>query len=335
MHLAPSVLTWLRCFEAAARHDSFTRAGEELNLTQGAVSQQIRQLEQWANVTLFNRNPGRLQLTSQGLALKGEVEPALRGIERALTELRRPTAPIHVNCSPSFALRWLMPRLSGFMRRHPEIDIELTAEYQKLDRVVFARRGMDVAIRCNPLRYPDLEAEELMEEYLLPVASPQLSESHSRLDCAENLDDIVFLHDAAAWPDAPEHAEWQVWTDMVHKRPVNPRRVVHFNLAHLAIAAALAGQGVAMARTALVLDDLVERRLVPLSNKFVRSPARYALLALDRKDHRVQAFAEWLHEECDRFDADRRFFLEKLQQPDQPAACNLRAMAFDRHEATL
>ena len=181
MNLAPSILTWLRCFEAAARHDSFTRAGEELNLSQGAVSQQIRQLEKWAGCTLFHRLPKRLQLTSQGMLLQGELEPALRRIEQAVSAMRTTAVPIHVNCSPSFALRWLMPRLGSFMKLHPEIDVRLTAEYHLLDRATFTRSGMHVAIRCDPLKYDDLKVEELMEEYLLPVGSPLFVQKHPRL----------------------------------------------------------------------------------------------------------------------------------------------------------
>lgn len=312
MNLAPSILTWLRCFEAAARHDSFTRAGQELNLSQGAVSQQIRQLEQWSGATLFHRLPRRLQLTPQGLQLKAEVEPALRRIEQAVAAMRTTAAPIHVNCSPSFALRWLMPRLGDFMRSHPEVDIRLTAEYHRLDRATFAHSGMHVAIRCDPLEYDDLDVHHLMDEYLLPVASPAVQERHPVLERAGDFEGVTLLHDVAAWAGAPEHTEWQYWLDEAGDRSVNPRRGLHFNLADLAIAAALAGEGVAMARLSLVMDDLAKGRLVPLSRKLVRSPARYALLAIDHMDRRIAAFSEWLQQECQRFDAGRQQVMEQL-----------------------
>lgn len=312
MNLAPSVLTWLRCFEAAARHDSFTRAGEELNLSQGAVSQQIRQLEQWSGCVLFHRLPRRLQLTSQGIRLKNEVEPALRRIEQAVGAMRTTSAPIHVNCSPSFALRWLMPRLGGFMRRHPEIDVRLTAEFHSLDRATFARSGMHVAIRYDPLQHTDLEARELMDDYLLPVASPAFSQDHPCLETANDFQGVTLLHDAQSWPDASEHSEWQAWLRVLKDDSIDPRRGLHFNLADLAIAAALAGNGVAIAGMALVMDDLEKGRLVPLSRKSVRSPARYVLLAMDKADRRVNAFSDWLREECESFESSRRRMLDNL-----------------------
>jgi LysR family transcriptional regulator, glycine cleavage system transcriptional activator len=312
MNLAPSILTWLRCFEAAARHDSFTRAGQELNLSQGAVSQQIRQLEQWSGAVLFHRLPRRLQLTSQGIQLKAEVEPALRRIEHAVSAMRTTAAPIHVNCSPSFALRWLMPRLGDFMRSHPEIDIRLTAEYHKLDRATFAHSGMHVAIRCDPLDYDDLDPQHLMDEYLLPVATPALRDRHPQLENAADFQGVTLLHDVAAWAGAPEYTEWQIWLEGLGDASINPRRGLHFNLADLAIAAALAGEGVAMARLSLVMDDLAKGRLVPLSRRLVRSPARYGLLAIDPKDRRISAFTEWLRGECTRFDTGRQEIVHQL-----------------------
>lgn len=317
MNLAPSILTWLRCFEAAARHDSFTRAGEELNLSQGAVSQQIRQLEQWSGCVLFHRLPRGLQLTSHGVQLQAEVGPALRRIEQAVKTMRTTAVPIHVNCSGSFALRWLMPRLGGFIRSHPEIDVRLTAEHHLLDRAAFARNGINVAIRYDPLAHADLDARELMGDYLLPVASPAYQRSHPRLEAPSDFDGVTLLHDAQSWPEASEYSEWQAWLDMLGVPGIDPRRGLRFNLADLAIAAALAGDGVAMAGMALVMDDLNKGRLVPMSLRAVRSPARYVLLTTDMADRRVRAFADWLQEECDHFAADRASALESLCRPPE------------------
>lgn len=313
MNLAPSILTWLRCFEAAARHDSFTRAGEELNLSQGAVSQQIRQLEQWSGCILFQRLPRGLQLTSQGLQLKTEIEPALRRIEQAVAAIRTTAAPINVNCSPSFALRWLMPRLGSFMRSHPGIDVRLTAEFHQLDRATFVREGMHVAIRYDPFDHADLQAEVLMEDFLLPVASPGLAQARPRLEEAADFRDLTLLHDAQAWPQAPEDVEWQAWLKTLQDgSAVNSRKGLRFNLADLAIAAALAGDGAAMAGMALVQDELQVGRLVALSRRVIRSPARYVLLTTGMADRRVAAFTAWLREECARFVADRALMLDRL-----------------------
>jgi DNA-binding transcriptional LysR family regulator len=132
------------------------------------------------------------------------------------------------------------------------------------------------------------------------------------LETANDFQGVTLLHDAQSWPDASEHSEWQAWLRVLKDDSIDPRRGLHFNLADLAIAAALAGNGVAIAGMALVMDDLEKGRLVPLSRKSVRSPARYVLLAMDKADRRVNAFSDWLREECESFESSRRRMLDNL-----------------------
>jgi DNA-binding transcriptional LysR family regulator len=299
------MLAWLRCFEAAARHGNFTRAAAELNLTQGAVSQQVRQLEDRLGCPLFHRLPRRLELTGQGRQLQAEITPALQRIEQAVSALRVKAGPLYVSCSPSFALRWLMPRLGNFLRRHPDVDVRLKAEFHALDRATFIRDGLDAAIRCDPENYSDIDAEVLMEEYLVPVASPAFAQAHEHITAA-GLTTVKLLHDASPWDGAPEHAEWQIWLNALKEKTVNAEKGLHFNLADLAISAALAGEGVAMARSALVLDDIEAKRLVPLFKQIVQSPARYVLLCTSPNDPRVSLFASWLREEIEGFIGERQ-----------------------------
>jgi len=301
MNLNPSMLAWLRCFEAAARHRHFTRAARELNLTQGAVSQQVRHLEDRLGCLLFHRLSRQLELTAQGRQLQTEIMPALQRIEQAVAAARVKAGPFYVSCSPSFALRWLMPRLGNFVRRHSEIDLRLKAEFHSLDHDTFVRHGLDAAIRCDPVDYLDLNAETLMEEYLVPVASRQFIDAHPQLFTTTGLSTVRLLHDASPWDGAPEHAEWQIWLKALNITNVNAEQGGHFNLADLAISAALAGEGIAIARSSLVLDEIEAQRLVPLFNQPVRSPARYVLLSTNPEDRRVSALAAWLREECERF----------------------------------
>lgn len=144
------------------------------------------------------------------------------------------------------------------------------------------------------------------------MASPSYGQRHPHLGAAEDFDGVTLLHDAAPWDDAPEHFEWQIWLEGLGETSVDPRKGLRFNLSDLAIAAALAGEGVAVARLALVTDDLEQGRLVPLSNRVVPLPARYMLLSTNMGDSRVRAFSAWLHEECAAYDAERRRVLTGL-----------------------
>jgi len=312
MHLSPSLITWLRSFEAAARHGSFTRASVDLHLTQSAVSQQVRHLEVRLDCQLFHRLARRLELTDYGQRLFKEVAPALRCLEQAVSNIRAPAAMLHVSCSPSFANRWLMPRLGRFLRLHPEIDLNLRAEYHALTRDSFVREGLDVAIRYDPLAYPDLDAENLMNEYLLPVASRDLAPSRAADLGAVDFTGLTLLYDSEPWDGAPENIEWQTLFPGLNRLGIDSFRTSRFNLAELALASACAGEGVAAARLALSLDDLESCRLVPVAENVVLANSRYVFLSAGTDDPRVTALLAWLREECESFRVRRGQFLAEL-----------------------
>lgn len=309
VRLSPSLITWLRSFEATARQRSFTRAAAELHLTQSAVSQQVRHLERHLECKLFHRLPGELALSSHGHRLFSEIGPALQRLEKAVSGIRTPEAPLHVSCSPSFANRWLMPRLGRFLRLYPEIDLHLRAEFHSLTSENFVREGMHAAIRYDPLEYSDLQAETLMDEYLLPVASADFVASRPGEASALDRPDVTLLHDSEPWDGAPKNVEWQIILDKLGKPKADAFRCCSFNMAELALVSARAGEGIAAARLALVLDDLENKQLIPVESSPVPARSRYVLLAMDVDDSRVEALRDWLREECTAFRSRCRTFL--------------------------
>ncbi|MBP0637809.1 LysR family transcriptional regulator [Cupriavidus sp. AcVe19-6a] len=303
--LDSSVLGALRCFEAAGRLLSFTKAAESLSLTQSAVSQQIRHLEDRLGYMLFVRQPRNLKLTPKGEALFETTTRALHDIQQTIQRLGLPNAPLQVNCLPSFALQWLMPRLTEFHREQPDVSVRLKAEFQALDRQSMEADDIDVAVRYDPVRYSQMHADVLLDEFLIPVATPEYLAQHPGLSGGVSLDGVVLLHDASPWVGAAEFVEWRIWLEAFHPAWIAQLEGPQFNLSSLAISAALNHQGVAMGRTALVYDELRSGRLVDVFGKHVRAPARYMLLSRNPEDRRVTIFSSWLKAECARFDIAR------------------------------
>jgi LysR family transcriptional regulator, glycine cleavage system transcriptional activator len=307
-------MSWLRCFEAAARASSFTQAASELSLTQGAVSQQVRELEERLDVQLFRRLPRQLLLTDEGAQLRDAATAAFDGLELALSRLqgRRAEGPLALSCYSSFALLWLMPRIGDFYRRHSTIDLRVSAEFHALEMATVLNEGIDAAVRYDPGDYRDLEATLLLDEYLLPVASPAFVQAHPQLRGPEDLDGSMLLHDAIAWPGVEPVAEWRCCLEALGVETAGLMQGHRFNLSQLAVAAALDGQGIAIGRTALVLEHLRDGSLVPLFGRAVRSPAAYRLVHIARPHSRVAVLAQWLREECESFRQQRDEVLPTL-----------------------
>jgi DNA-binding transcriptional LysR family regulator len=312
-HLSSSLLAWLRCFDAAARHGSFTRAAEELCITQGAVSQQVKQLEEWLKRPLFLRSPRALVLTPEGKWLGMVLRESFEAIEITLGQLRKrdQRGPITLSCSPSFAMRWLTPRLSDFFQQHPDVGLRVYGEFHALDRTRMVRDGVEAAVRFDPGGYSDLKMTQFLDEWLLPVASPAFVAAHPEIRAPGDLRAAMLLHDASPWDGADEFAEWRRWLEHAGVTLPDLREGQHFNLSQLAISAALAGQGIAMGRSALVLDDIQAGRLIDLFGICVPSNAAYSFVST--YDHSPQsALVEaWLVKEGARFRALRESVLPK------------------------
>ncbi|WP_157267914.1 LysR substrate-binding domain-containing protein [Azohydromonas aeria] len=313
--LSPSLLAWLRCFEAAARCMSFTRAAAELCVTQGAVSQQVKQLEGWLQRPLFLRSPRALVLTPEGQWLATVLRESFQAIEGTLAQLRvrAPAGPFALSCDPSFAMGWLTPRLGDFFRAHPEVGLRVSGEFHALDRERMARDDVAAALRYDLGRYGDLQATPILDEWLLPVASPAFMAANPQLRSPADLSAPLLLHDSSAWAGAGPYEEWSQWLDAAGVAVPALEQGRHFNLSQLALGAALAGQGIAMGRAALVLDDLESGRLVAPFGAPVRSRGAYHFVTpLQRDSDQSALVLAWLQAQAAQFRARRDALLQAL-----------------------
>jgi DNA-binding transcriptional LysR family regulator len=277
----------LQAFEAAARHQSYSRAADELALTHGAISHQIAALEDRVGTKLFQRTRNRMVLTDYGHQLLANIRQGLMLLERAF-DTRLPSTPriaLTLSTLPSLARCWLLPRMSRFAEAHPDIDLLVAPTIALVD---LERDGVDLAIRYGHGGWPDVQQELLMGDELFPVCSPQYREGRLPRQPGE-LADCHLLHNP-----------WQPWEPWLHAAGLALREVaqgVRYTDAALIIDAAAEGQGVALARRALVQRDLDNGRLVRLFDIAIADPNRYFLVW--RHDHPrpagVARLREWLH----------------------------------------
>lgn len=298
--LNSAALATLRFFEAAARLKSFTRAASELCITQGAVSHQVKYLEDFLGCKLFFRLPKQVQLTEEGEKFAAVVAGALRALDQgaeAIVAPSRSTINVRLRAGPSFALRWLVPKLGRFHERYPGIKLHVIGAYGYFDPV---HRDFDLAVEFIQAPLPVLHTEVLMEEYLTPVCSPEYIKQHSFLKTPADLLRCTLLHDGDAWENATEDAEWRCWLRDVGAFDVDHERSQFFTLANMAIEAAMSHQGVAMGRMSLVRELLECKRLVAPFQQRVKCPTSYCLVYPSELASRpgVRAVIEWLREEA-------------------------------------
>jgi LysR family transcriptional regulator, glycine cleavage system transcriptional activator len=290
----------LRVFEAAARHLSFRKAAEELFVTPGAVSQQIRQLEDHVGVELFNREGRRVSLTEAGEAALPALKAGFAQLTEAARLMRQPSRRSRVTLSvaPSFAAKWLMPRMQRFTEVHPEIDIWISAEMAPVDFAAAA--DIDLAIRYGPGRYDGLNAERLLGEAVMPVCSPGLMEA-APIRKPADLSHHTLLHDTGPEFDA-SCPDWAMWLRAHGVEGVDASRGPRFNQSSLVIEAAAAGRGVALAKRTIAEADLKWGRLVtPFAG--AGSPTAYAYHVVWPRTREFtpgqQTFIDWLRQEAD------------------------------------
>lgn len=298
--LNSAALSTLRFFESTARLGSFTRAAEELCITQSAVSQHIKALESRLGCKLFFRLPGQIKLTEEGKKFAEVVARVLRDLEEAadfLVAPRKSKIDVRLRAGPSFAHRWLIPRLGRLHTRYPNITLHLIGDYGYFDP---AQRNFDLAVEMTVSPPQNLHVESLMEEHLTPVCSREYLEEHKFLLTPADLARCELLHDGHAWPSASEDAEWSHWLNAVGVREVDSSEGQYFSLANMAIEAALSHQGVAMGRLSLVQPLLANRKLVDPFSQRIKSPAIYRLVYPTELAGRpgVSEVASWLREEA-------------------------------------
>lgn len=280
-------LNAVRAFEAAARHLSFTRAAGELNVTQAAVSHQIKGLEDQLGVRLFRRAGRQLLLTDEGQTLFPAVRDALDGLNAAFARLKRHDAEgiLSVTTLPSFATRWLVPKLKAFRALHPEIDVRLSATVEAVDLVA---AGIDIGVRYGPGRWPGLMAWRLMDEDMYPVCAPALLDGPQPLRTPQDLARHTLLQD--------QGMDWDVWLAAAGVRGVDPDKGPGFMDSSHALSAALDGQGVLLGRSVLVKDELAAGRLVKPFDISIASAYAYWIICpkADANRLKVKLFRDWL-----------------------------------------
>jgi LysR family transcriptional regulator, glycine cleavage system transcriptional activator len=284
-------LNGLRAFEAAARHLSFTQAASELNVTQTAISHQIRRLEEELGLRLFIRK-------NRALALTPQARDYLPGVRAAFNDLRLATdrllhkeddKVLTISTLASLAAKWLLPRLSAFQEAHPGIDVRITTSTGLVD---FKSGGVDAAIRYGRGNWPGLRAEWLMADELFPVCSPKLVEGDKPLNCPEGLAHLTLLHTTGGYDD-----DWRQWlTAAGLPADISKYPGVSFDLIFMTVQAAIDGIGVAMGRTSYVQDDIAKGRLVVPFKIALPANAGFYLVSPEgrREAPKLAAFRQWM-----------------------------------------
>jgi len=291
-------LNSLRVFEAAARHLSFTKAAEELHVTPGAVSQQIKALEDFLQMPVFRRQKRALLLTDEAQASLPVLREGFDKLAEAgkILTARADTGRLAVSVAPSLASKWLVPRLDNFQQDHRDIDVWVSAD---MDVVDFAVNDVDLAIRYGAGRYDGLVVEHLMEEKIVPVCSPALLLGEHPIKKPEDLIHHTLLHDGS--PDKDESCPtWPMWLKAAGVCHKAGQRGPKFNQSSLVIEAAVTGKGVALAKAALALADLEAARLVIPFDMTTPTEFSYYIVHPPSKSSSpaVKAFKTWLKEEA-------------------------------------
>ncbi|HSH42364.1 MAG TPA: transcriptional regulator GcvA [Arenicellales bacterium] len=290
-------LNALRAFEASARHLSFTRAATELNVTPAAVGHQVKALEDHLGARVFQRTRRGLRLTAVGQALFPGVEEGFERLAGAVDQARQREAggALVVSVVPTFASKWLVPRLYHFAEAHEEISVRIEATDRPVDLL---HEDVDLAIRLGPGPHKALHADVLFEEEVFPVCSPALLRGEHPLRTPSDLRWHTLLH--VDWQHASDAwVDWGRWLEAAGAVHVDASRGLRFSLFGMAIQSAIAGRGVALTGSVFVEDDLAAGRLIKPFDISVQVDCRYYLLAKPSglRDPRIAAFRDWLLEE--------------------------------------
>ena len=295
-------LNALRAFEASARHQSFSLAAQELNVTPAAVGQLVRTLEDWLGSPLFVRSTsGRARLVTTEVAEQAlpDIRAGLERLAVGLERLRSGSAGgvLTVTVSPAFAAKWLLPRIERFQAAWPETDLRLDTSLKPVD---FVAQRIDVGVRYGRGQWPGLAAEKLMDEEVYPVCAPALLTT-ATLQAPGDLRGQVLIHDQSV-DTSTGFASWQAWLRHAGVQGVPTDRGLRINNSAAVLQAAIDGQGVALARSGMAHDDLAAGRLVRLFPQ-VRLESALAYYVVYRPEciaqPKVAAFRDWLLREAD------------------------------------
>ncbi len=290
-HIPP--LRSLKAFEASARYMSFTKAAEELFVTQAAISHQIKALEELLGTSLFERHNRSLSLTRDGKIYLHQVRDVLEKLEQASRTLiqRHRSNAITISVLPSLATKWLVKRLWKFQQQHPDIDIRVSAYDWPVD---FKTEEVDIAIRYGKGSWPGLFSECLLQEEVFPVCSPELVEQFRPTSLKRMLATSKLLHDDYSSED------WEMWLKAAGFEHINTDRGTRFSHTMMMLEAAENSQGVALGRTPLVIDDIKRGLLVAPFETRINSELAYYFVCPEGNENlpKVQLLRRWLKDEA-------------------------------------
>ncbi len=281
-------LNSLKVFEAAARHLSFTRAAEELFVTQAAVSHQIKALEEFLSLKLFRRRNRSLLLTEEGQSYFLDIKEVFSAIAEATDKVmeRSEKGALTISLPPSFAIQWLVPRLADFNQQQPDIDVRIKAVDMEEGSLT---DDVDVAIYYGRGHWPGLRADKLYQEYLIPVCAPSLLLGSKPLGSLSDLAQHVLLHDTS-------RKEWKQFCKENHVEGVNVNQGPIFSHSAMVLQAAVHGQGIALANNVLAKPEMEAGRLVaPFEQILVTKNAFYVVCHDKQIDMaRIETFRNWM-----------------------------------------
>jgi LysR family glycine cleavage system transcriptional activator len=287
----------LQAFESAARHLSFTRAAQEMNVTTGAISQQIRLLEEFLEIKLFNRLNRAIVLTEVGRLLLPMISKGFENFHEAvsLVEQHSGGGPLTISSAPSFVSKWLIPRLARFKSLHAEIDVRIDTSDRLVD---FTREDIDVGIRFGDGVYPELDTVFLFAFDLIPVCSPELLRGGNQLKVISDLKNFTLLHSNYEYLD-PGWPDWAMWLKVVCADEVDSTHGIFFNQSDQLFQAALDGQGVALLANVMAEPEIAAGRLVQPFSARLPVKLNYHLVTSPYKAGltKVAAFRQWILDE--------------------------------------
>lgn len=281
-------LTSLRAFEAAGRHLSFTKAAEELTVTQAAISHQVKALEEHLDAALFLRLPRQLELTKAGKILLPVVRNSFDRISDSVAKLNSEVSSkaLTIRLAPSFATKWLSPRLDDFRRLHPDIDLSLNLGNEPVD---FRRQPVDIAITYGKGDWKGVVSEHLLSIDFYPVCSPAIMQGDHPLITPGDLRHHTLLHDT-------NHKHWSDWLDLAGASDVDPNHGTVVDDTNVLIQATMDGLGVALGSTLFVADRLASGKLVKPFETTLHSDFAYYVVCPKPhlKKTPVAQFRSWL-----------------------------------------
>lgn len=296
-----SSLNALRAFEAAARHQSFSAAAEELHVSSAAVGQLVRSLEESIGAPLFNRaSSGRQRLVPNALALSAlpDIRAGFEQLQRGASKLAQPVAngAIKLTVSPAFAAKWLLPRIERFTAQVPDTDLLMDTSQRLVD---FVAQQIDVGVRYGAGRWPGLVADKLMDELVFPVCSPAYAKTH-KFQNPQDLLQHPLIHDMTG-EGSQDYVHWAAWFVHAGVGQASVHRGHRINNSAAVLQAAVDGQGIALARSVMACDDVSSGRLVRLFPDIaVLSPLAYYAVYREEALAKpgLQAFLVWLKHEA-------------------------------------